>query len=183
MKLPSKVAIVLAFVLTGCSTCTGVGDFTVTRETGESIVAGSTSPLNDLLPVKVIPDLDLDFDLEAELARQDAKGAKEVHLNGLVLQITDTRRPDGDEDDFDFLDRIEFRVASADPGSDLEEVVIANLESIPEGVDELELETDSEIDLKPYAEEGIVLTTSGAGSVPPDDVSVRGIVTIEVETL
>lgn len=43
--------------------CSGVGDFDVTRETDEVVVEGMTSPLETLLPVKVLPDMDLEFDL------------------------------------------------------------------------------------------------------------------------
>lgn len=164
-----------------CESCTGVGDFEVTRETEEVVIDGMTNPLNDLLPIKVVPDMSLEFDLESELEQQNAKGAKSVHLTGLVLRVTDTARPVGDEDDFDFLDEIEFYVASTDRS--LPEKLLATSNPVPRGQSEIELSTDSDLDLKPYAEAGIILTTKGEGRVPPDDVSVVGVVTIEVQTL
>lgn len=176
--------LLLVVVFASCQTCTGVGSFTVTRTTATSVVEGSNSPLMDLLPPTVVPPLELNFDLQAELARQDAKGAKAVYLNGLVLQITDDAIESADDtDNFDFLSRIEFYVESTDPDSELSRVRIASLDPVPEGKTELVLDTDDDVDLKPYAQEGIVLTTSGRGTVPSDDVSVEGVVTIEVETL
>lgn len=175
--------IAIALLFTGCQNCTGVGSFTVTRDTEEVIVEGSNSPLNDLLPANVIPALELDFDLQGELEQQDAKGAQAVYLNGLVLRITETSLAEGDEDDFDFLERVEFFVESADRSSDLERVSIAILDPVPDGLTELDLETDDSINLKPYAQEGIVLTSSGRGEVPPDDVSIAAEVTIEIDTL
>ena len=178
----NRTLLLLGFIAcTSCRACTGVGDFEVTRETAEVVIDGTNNPLNNLLPIKVIPDLELEFDLDSELEKQNAKGARRVHLTGLVLRITDTRRPAGDEDDFDFLDRIEFYVSSVDES--LPERLLASMDPVPSGREEIELDTDAELDLKPYAEAGIILTTKGKGSVPPDDVSVIGVVTIEVETL
>jgi hypothetical protein len=57
------------------------------------------------------------------------------------------------------------------------------MDPVPEGQTSLDLETDDTIDLKPYAQEGIVITTAGEGTVPQDDVSVIGTVTVEVQTL
>ena len=158
--------------------CSGVGDFDVTRETDEVVVEGMTSPLETLLPVKVLPDMDLEFDLQSELAAQDADGAHAVRLSGLEMNITETLVGEGDEDDFDFLENIEFFVESAKADSDLPRVRVANIDEVPSGVESIQLDTDESVDLKPYAEEGILLTTSGEGTVPPDDVSIKGTVTV-----
>jgi hypothetical protein len=174
---------VFAVITAGCQTCTGVGDFTVTRDTDEVVIEGQANPLDDVLPVKVVPDLALDFDLQNELEEQDAKGAKAVYLTALELRTTETSLEEGDEDTFDFLNRVEFYVESADQDSTLEKKRIASMDPVPEGQTSLDLETDDTIDLKPYAQEGIVITTAGEGTVPQDDVSVIGTVTVEVQTL
>lgn len=182
MHLRLLLLFVVAFVA-GCQSCAGVGAFTVTRETAEVTVEGQANPLNDLLPVEVIPEMALDFDLQNQLEKNDAKGAKAVRLTDLVLKTTDTSLEEGDEDNFDFLNKIEFYVESADENSDLQKKLIASMDPVPEGKTELQLDTDESINLKPYAQEGIVLTTAGEGSVPSDDVSIVGVVTVKVETL
>lgn len=97
------------------------------------------------------------------------------------MNITETLVGEGDEDDFDFLENIEFFVESAKADSDLPRVRVANIDEVPSGVESIQLDTDESVDLKPYAEEGILLTTSGEGTVPPDDVSIKGTVTVTIE--
>lgn len=184
METIRVLIVALIFLLSGCQSCTGIGSFSVTRDTEEVIVEGTNNPLNDLVGVDVIPAMNLDFDLQNELAKQDAKGASGVFLTGLVMTTTDTARATEDDiDQFDFLNRIEFYVESTSPSSTLEKKLVASLDPVPEGQTELVLETDESVNLKPYAEEGILLTTEGAGTVPDDDVSIVGTVTIEIKTL
>lgn len=170
-----------AFSLVACS---DLGAFTVEQSTGEVLVEGNNSPVNDLLPASVLPPLALDFDLQSELEERDADGAKGVYLEALTLQTTDTAKADADDDDnFDFLNSIEFYVESRREGTELERVLIGSVDPVPTGQTTLDVEVDSTINLKPYAQEGMRLTTSGNGSVPEDDISIEGNVIIEVEVL
>lgn len=169
----------VVFFVAGCS---DVGSFTVEQSTGEVIVEGNDSPLNDVLPDNVLPPLALDFDLQSELEERDADGANAVYLNALTLETTETAVADADDEDtFDFLDTIEFYVESRQEGSDLERVLVGSVDPVPTGRKMLDVDVDDTIDLKPYAQEGMRITTSGSGSIPPDDVSIEGNVVIEVE--
>ncbi len=172
---------VAAIALIGAG-CSDIGNFTVEQKTGEVLVEGSNSPINDLLPDNVLPPLGLDFDLQSELEERDADGAEGVYLNALTLTTTDTAKADEtDEDNFDFLSKVEFYVESRKSGTELERVLVGSVDPVPTGVETLDVDVDNTINLKPYAQEGLRITTSGNGSVPPDDVTIEGNVVIEVE--
>ena len=176
------IAIALVLATAGSTGCSDLGSFTVDQSTGEVFVEGSSSPVNDLLPPNVLPPLALDFDLQSELEERDADGAEGVYLNALTLRTTDTAVADADDtDNFDFLDRIEFYVESRREGTELERVLVGSVDPVPEGLETLDVDVDSNINLKPYAQEGMRITTSGNGSVPPDDVTIEGDIVIEVE--
>ncbi len=160
--------------------CDNIGSFDITEESQEVVVDGGPSlgnlPVNNLLP-----PVPLTINLQEELEERNADGAQAVYLTDLRMEITDTAIGQNDEDNFDFVDTIEVYVESRDANTSLEPRQIATLNDVPEGQMEVTFDTDEDVDLKPYIEEGIRLTTEGQGSVPEDDTSLRAIVTVTVE--
>ena len=178
MKQLMMIVLIAAFA----ASCSDVGNFTVEQSTGEVRVEGSNSPINDVLPDNVLPPLGLDFDLQSELEERDADGADGVYLDALTLTVTDTAKADeNDEDNFDFLNSVEFFVESRKQGTELDRVLVGSIDPVPAGREILDVDVDNSINLKPYAQEGMRITTRGNGSVPPDDVTIAGDVVIEVE--
>ena len=176
------MALLAALMMMTVTSCSELGAVSVTRDTGESVVMGRSGGLLDnVLPVNVIPAMKLNFDLQNELQKQNADGANAVYLTDLTLMVTESEEPEGDEDNFDFLDEIKVYVESSDKNSSLPRQLIAERVPVPEGTRSFALDVDDTIDLKPYAEEGIRLTTSGSGEFPPDNTSVKGQVTLSID--
>lgn len=160
------------------------GDITFTEESQEAIVMGSGGGLLDMLPTNnLLPPLRLEIDLQEELDSQNAGPAKAVYLDALSLTITPTAMPEGDTDNFDFIDKVDVFVESTKSGSTLSKKQVAVLENVPENQSTVDFTVIEDVDLKPYIEEGVRLTTSGSGEVPPDDTSFKAIVTIRAELL
>ena len=168
----------LGALASGCS----VLDFDIERDIPEQRVAGS--PIAGVLGTLIMDGgIPLEIDLEGETGRRDTGPADAVRLTDFTLAITGTARPAGDSDDFDFLDRVEIFCESTMTGTRLSRVKIAELTTVPSGVTELDLDVFRTVNLKPYVEEGARITSSAAGTVPPDDVTFDGHLVILVETL
>jgi hypothetical protein len=174
---PGPIAFVgLALVLGGCA---NILDFEIERDIDEQHIAGS--PVGGLLGD--LFELPLMVDLESEVSRHDAGSVTAVRLTDLTLSITATDRPAGDEDDFDFLERIELFIESTSAGTTLERRKIAELAPVRAGQTTITLVTIESVNLKPYVEEGARITSSGEGTAPADDVSFDGHLVLLVETL
>lgn len=173
-RLALTALVISAAMLVVGPGCTEFGSFKFTSESNVQTIQGTSLPVSGPLG-----NLAFDFNLEQELEKRDVKAAKAVRLNGLTLQITEDAEPEGDEDNFNFLDSIRF-VASADGMEDAE---LAAQDNIPSGVKTLNVPVTSDTNLKPYIEQGLTLSTEGEGSPPEDDTSVKGIITLEVEVL
>jgi len=180
-RLAPFVLIICVLPFASCASCKP-GSFTIERKSAESVVDGSPSVLG-LPVVNVLPPMKIDFDLQQELESHDAKGAKSVFLQDLTLKITDTKQPDGDTDNFDFLDHVDVYIESTKDGTDLEKVKIASLADIPSGSQTATFAVEQDVDLKPYIEEGVRLTTKGQGQAPEDDTSLLADVTVLVKVL
>ena len=182
MRRFSLLQFFFAFLLLcGCGD-KGFGSFTFTETSQEATVQGGG--LGTLLPVdNLLPPLRLTIDLEEELESRDASGADGVYLTGLAMEITDTAMADGDVDDFDFIDEVNVFVESTSQGSSLDSIQIATLRDVPSDAMRVEFDVDDSIDLKPYIEEGIRLTTKGSAEVPEDDTSLQALVTLTVDVL
>ena len=178
----ASFAIVIA-TLTACGSA-GIGSFDITEESTEATITGGAENPLDLLPVdNLFPPMTLTVNLEEELEEQNAEGAKAIFLQDLEMVITDTEQPEGDTDNFDFVDEVNVFVESTKSGTTLEKKQIATLENVPEGQTSVSFTTENDVNLKPYVEEGMKLTTAGSGEVPEDDTSLKAIVTLTVQVL
>jgi hypothetical protein len=169
--------LVSTFAATGCGD-NGLGSFTFTEDSQEVTVQGAGT-LGGVLPDEALSVFKLNINLEQELEERDAKGAKAVYLTDLKMQITDTEQPEGDSDNFDFLDAITINVTA--DGQQARQ--LATLDPVPDGQSTISLNVDDDIDLKPYIEAGMNLQTDASGSRPADDTSLKVIATIRVRVL
>lgn len=156
----------------------GLGSFTITETSQEVTVDGSALgglPVNNPFGEA----LQLNINLEQELQQRDATGATGVFLQDLDLEITNAAMPEGDNDNFNFLNSLEIH-ANADG---LEKKLVAIIEDVPEGKKKISLDTKSNVNLKPYVERGMKLQATAQGSTPDDDTSLRAVATIRIEVL
>ena len=121
----------------------------------------------------------MEVNLEEELAEQDASGARAVYLRELYFELSE----ESDKRTFDFLDDITIHVASRKDDSELSEAELAWRDPIPEGQVRFDLEVDDELDLKPFAEEGMRLNTRVAGSAPSQDARFKVYATFRVRVI
>lgn len=158
---------ILAYLLlTGC----GITNFDISQPVPEQRVQGSGIPA----PIAALFPLPLDLDLSAQIEKQTTGPIDSVTLSSLVLEITDTDRAgESDTDTWDFVDEIHVFVRSSADGSALPRVEIASVVS-PGAVTAMEFAVDDEVDLKPYVDEGSVVESEAAGTIPADDISYDG---------
>lgn len=166
--------LVLCLLLTGC----GIADFDITQPVPEQTIPGSSlpGPLADLFPIPV------NLDISQQIKAMDTGPIDSVTLSALELTITKTDEPSGDTDDFSFVSSIEVYVASSASGSTLPRVEIAHATS-PGAVQTINFDVDSGVNLKPYIDEGSVISGEGSGTAPADDVSYDGNGTFTVHPL
>lgn len=158
--------------------CPAFGAFTFSEESDEITVespALASTPLTDVFPARI----PMEVELEEELAKQDASGASSVTLRELYFEITEN----SDKQNFDFLDDIVMRVSSRESDSDLPEEDLAWRDPIPRGENQFHLDIDEDLDLKPYAEQGLRLRTNVSGSAPSSDAKFKVFAEFRVDTL
>lgn len=174
MTLRTSVCAVVSVALTACS------GFDIEEPIPEQRVKGLL--LGGLLSELFVEPIPLDIDIAAETAARDTGPAQSVTLESFTLAVTPTAVSSGDSDDFDFIDAITVQVESRRAGSALPPGIVATLDPVPRGVQEISL-TPTELDLLPYVEEGARIRASVRGSTPPDDVTIDGTVVLTVEVL
>ena len=157
--------LLLAVALGGC----GIADFDVDQPIPEQTIAGSSlpGPLASLFP------LPLNLDISQQIKARDTGPIGSVTMSSLDLTITATARPQGDTDDWSFVDSVDVFVESTKSGTALPKVKIATV-SHPGAVQTMSFTIDQSVDLKPYIDEGTKVDTMGMGTAPPDDVSYDG---------
>lgn len=187
MKITAPLQTLLLTVillLSACGGTGGLGSFTITEESQESVVEGRSGGILGMLPLNnFFPPLQLDFDLQAELESRDAGPAKAIYLERLRIVTTPTEQPAGDTDNFDFVDEVTVFVESNRSNSTLKKVQLAEIKMVPQSATTMEFKVDSSVNLKPYVEEGIRLTTQGKGDQPPDNVSLKAILDLNIDLL
>ncbi len=166
MNYRKFVPIAIIFTLFAfLSACAGIGAFSFSEESQPITVEASPLPGSgiDILDGLRIP---MEVDLEQQLKEQEASGARSVTLTELYFETTEETT----QDNFDFLDEITIEISSRQSGSDLPRETLAWQLDVPRGESKFHLEVDDDLDLKPYAEEGLRLSTSASGSAPDEDV-------------
>ncbi len=147
----------------------GIADFDITQPVPEQRVAGSgiPGPIASLFPIP------LNLDLSAEIQKQSTGPIGSVTLSSLSLAITATDQPQGDTDDWSFVDEVHVFVKSSAQSSSLPRVEIASVVA-PGAVTTMTFHVEGDVDLKPYVDEGSVVESTASGTAPADDVSYDG---------
>src|SRR5262249_9143663 len=129
------------------------------------------TPLEDFaLPMKV--------DVAQHIS---AKDTGKVTLGAMYLDITTTKQPAGDSDDWSFVDRVELYVRSTKEDTKLAPAKVAEAVA-PGAVTHLEF-VPVDVNLLPYLAEGCELTVLANGHAPADEVSFDGLATFHVSPL
>jgi hypothetical protein len=158
-----------------------VGAFDLVQPLAEQRVVGS--PLGGVLGGFFEVPIPLEVDLAAETMARETGPAQAVRLRSLTLGVTATAEEGDDTDDLSFIDRVDIFVESREGGSSLPRVRVATLGDVAPGTREVSFDTDEEVNLLPYVQEGARLTSEGEGTAPPDDVTFAGEAILTVEVL
>jgi hypothetical protein len=169
-------SICIAFV--ACSGPSPIG-FDIVRPIAEQSVQGDAlaHTAGTLLGSSPINPFQLQIDLSAEAAAHDSGPITDVRLRALTFSITSTSEPPGDTDCFDFVDSVTLSVESTQSGTQLQPQVIATV-SQPGCVRMLSFDVVSTVNLAPYIQEGMRISSTGRGISPADDVSFDGSITL-----
>lgn len=100
----------------------------------------------------------VDSQIRSEIARKNAGEANVIRLDAVTLRMTGDPTTLSDQSTFGFLQEIRVYAESTDPDSELDRELVAELVDIEPGATVLALETTF-VDLKPYIEEGLRITT------------------------
>lgn len=159
--------------------CADLFSFSVRENIPEQRVTGSGSAggLADLLG-----DVPITVNLAEEQSARSLGPLGSASVSALSLRITDTAQSGGDVDNFDFLDSIQVFVSSSAPGSSLPRVLVAELDPIPTGLQVIDLDVTG-VNIKPQIEEGSIIEAAATGTVPADDVTFDGTLTLTVDVL
>ncbi|TXD38525.1 hypothetical protein FRC98_06485 [Lujinxingia vulgaris] len=172
LLLSAVVLLMLSF-----SAC-GIAAFTINEESEVIEIQGQSGNLlglGDLFPTRI----PLTVNLEQELQAQDADGAQAVYLTDLTFALED----DSEEPNFDFIDEVTITIESTQSGSDLPSVELAWRNPAPEGATDFSLEIEEGVNLKPYIEEGMRLSSDASGSAPTETARFRVFAEFRVEVL
>ena len=165
-------------LMTLVAACAGLGAFSFSEESDEIII--EPSPLSSVGLDSLFPThIPLHVDLEQELAKQDASGARSVYLRELYFEMTD----ESEAESFDFIDEITIRISSRDQNSDLPDRDLAWRDPVPGGQTRFHLDIDEDLDLKPYAEEGLRMRTNASGTSPNREVRFKVYTSFRVNVL
>jgi hypothetical protein len=160
--------------LAGC----GALRFDISQTVPEQRIMGSL--LGALLGSFIPTPFPLTINLEQETKARGTGPAQSAGLKSLSFRLTNVPNPPRSTDNFDFVDRIEIFIESAKSGTTLSKQKIADLLTVPRGVQTLNLQCYSNVDLVPYINEGSRISSTAAGKVPSQDVTFDGQITVEV---
>lgn len=148
-----------------------------TEVQGETVVPGDPSPLSGVL--NSIPAIgsftSLDFNQDQEFKNQGVTKdeVSSVRVSRLRLRILSPA-----EQDFSFLDEVRFYAKAGD-----QEVLIAEAVGVAQRQSGQELELGvRDVELQPYVTApSMSILVRGRGRVPPQDVRLQAVVTLDVE--
>lgn len=124
-------------------------------------------------PLAVLFPLPLSVDISSKIKAMETGPIDSVNLTKLTLKITATGMPNGDTDDWSFVDAIHVFVKSNKSGTTLPRVEIANITN-PGAVTTLNFHVIETVNLDPYVNEGSVVESESSGRAPTDDMTFDG---------
>lgn len=152
--------------------------FDISQAIAEQKIMGSV--LGQLLGSFIPTPFPLTINLEQETKARGTGPAQSAGLKALSFRLTNIPNPPRSSDNFDFVDRIEIFIESAKSGSALTKQKIADLLTVPRGVQTLNLQCYPNVDLVPYINEGSRISSTASGKAPAQDVTFDGLITVEV---
>jgi hypothetical protein len=170
-------AVRLLLAILFCAGCSDIADFDISQPVPEQRVTGSPLPG----PLAALFPLPLDLDLATEIQKRDSGPIDRITISSLSLEITAAARPGGDADDWSFVESIRVFVKSSKAGSSLPRAEIANVD-MPGAVTTMRFQL-TDVNLKPYVDEGSIVESEGRGTLPPDDVTYNGSAVFTVHPL
>ncbi|MEA2624700.1 MAG: hypothetical protein QOD06_745 [Candidatus Binatota bacterium] len=129
-----------------------------------------------LLENESIGAFTINFRQEDELEGMDLSRLDHVTLDRIRLRVVDV--PAGDQDDFDFVDSI--RIFADDPGDDRPEVLVAELDPVPENQTEIVI-PGTGVDIKDIVSDNFIARIEADGRPPCDDVHFRGVAEFQLD--
>jgi hypothetical protein len=156
---------VAIMVLCSLLTCSDVDNFTV--EVSSQTMVPSATVLEQLLGEIDFAGFDnIMFDDTQEFQNEGVSKDQVDSVRLVSLRLTISDPPD---DQFDFLDSIRFFVEA----EGLPRVQIAELDPVPDGLGEIEIDVDSSVELQPYVvAPSMTLTTEVEGQRPANETTV-----------
>jgi hypothetical protein len=182
-RLPATIALSVAVsLLASCGELRDVFESTdVDVDIDRQTVPGFTPlPSCDALSELVIENesigaFTVNFRQEDELEGVDLSRLDRVTLERIRLRIVDV--PQGDQDDFDFVDSI--RIFADDPGDSRPEVLVAELDPVPENQSEIVI-AGTGVDIKDIVADNFIARIEADGRPPCDEVHFRGVAEFEL---
>jgi hypothetical protein len=156
-----------AAVCTGC----GIADFDIDEPIPAQTIQGSGIPA----PLAALFPLPVDLDLEQQIKAMDTGPIDSVTLQALDLTITNGG-------DWSFVTSVVVSVSSTQTGTQLPTVQIASASS-PGEVQTMTFAVAPGVNLKPYIDEGSMVTSTGSGTAPAQTVDYDGTSTFHVHPL
>jgi hypothetical protein len=174
------VRIAALFVALASYSCS-VFEFDVEDTIPDTTVPGTAVANLPLFAYSFFPPLPMDIDINQEAASHNASKLNSATLTQLTLAITPTATPgSSDHGNFNFLDVLKIYIEGA-AGTNLQRVLIASKNPVPEGLTTLDLEVDDTVNLLPYLEQGHKILCEIAGFPPTHDTSYDGTIVIHVK--
>jgi hypothetical protein len=165
----------VAIVVLACLlTCSDVDNFTV--EVSSRTMVPAASVLEQLLGGLDFAGFDsIMFDETQEFQNENVSKDQVESVRLVALRLSISSPPD---EGFDFLESIRFFVEA----EGLPRVQIAELDPVPRGLRELEIEVDSSVELRPYVvAPSMTLTTEVEGQRPVNATTVDANAAFDVD--
>lgn len=164
--------------LTGLGSGCGALAFDATQQIPQQKITGNlvAGVLGSFVPTPFT----LQINLEQETKAHGTGPAHSAGLKALSFKLTNIPNPPRSTDNFDFVDRIELFVESTKAGTTLTRQKVADLLTVPKGVQAINLQCYPNVDLVPYINEGSKISSTASGRVPQNDVTFDGQLTVEI---
>ena len=100
----------------------------------------------------------LAMEVDAEIARRDLGIVRRIELSDLVIRMTEIPAVPGNQNTFGFIRDVRLYVESSQDDTELPRQLLGDSLGVPDAATSLSFRLE-EVNLKPYFEEGFVITT------------------------
>lgn len=170
---PGRITLVAA-CLVAAMTCSGLDNLSISAE-GQAVIP-QRSVLDEILGNLSFTGFNgFDISQSQEFRNQ---GYSKEQIDSVRMERFSLAIESPEDGNFDFLDSIRFYAnAEGQP-----EVLIAEIDPVPEGVAALELDVDPTVELQPYVvAPSVTITTRATGLRPPEETVVDAEAVFDVD--